>query len=155
MAYFASQIANEFIRRGLTDRVTVDPLKVQKLVYLAHGWHLAFLGVPLIRETVEAWKFGPVVPDLYRSFRTYGYGSITREVEVPSDAVPLDPNTESLCSEIWKKYGRISGVELSAMTHEPGYAWELARRGHENSWSSPGIPETWIQDEFRRRLAIA
>ena len=72
MAHFAARIANEFVLRGLNDSVTVDPLKVQKLVYFAHGWHLAFLSQPFILEDVEAWKYGPVVPELYRDFKKFG-----------------------------------------------------------------------------------
>jgi len=57
MPYSAAQIANEFIRRARQDGIVVDPLKLQKLVYLTHGWHLAFLGTPLINEDIQAWRY--------------------------------------------------------------------------------------------------
>lgn len=151
MPYLAEQIANYFIKRGKEEDVIVDPLKVQKLVYLSHGWHLAFLKSPLIRESIEAWKYGPVVPDLYRKFREYGSSTITKEAPEPSNAQPLDAQTVALLDEVWHKYGRISGIALSALTHEPGYAWDLARRGSEGGWRNPEIPNEWIQDEFERR----
>ena len=143
MAYFAAQIANDFIRRGVEDGVNVDPLKIQKLVYLAHGWHLAFV----------AWKYGPVVPDLYREFRGLGNSSIKEQVCIPVGAPFLDERTKSLLAQVWQKYGRISGIELSALTHQQGYAWEMARRGNSGGWNSPDIPNDWIKDEFQRRLA--
>ena len=37
-------------------------VKVQKLLYYCHGWHLAFTGNPMFSERVEAWELGPVVP---------------------------------------------------------------------------------------------
>ena len=155
MSYYAAQIANEFIRRGLDDGVTIDPLKIQKLVYLAHGWNLAFLKTPLIREEIEAWRYGPVVPELYRQFRNFRYSTIDKQAPVPSDAPRLDDQAEALLNEVWRKYGHISGVELSVLSHEPGYAWDLTRRSNGEGWvwTSPNIPNEWIRDEFERRLS--
>ena len=34
-----------------------------KLVYLCHGWMLGIYGRSLIGEPVEAWRYGPVVPE--------------------------------------------------------------------------------------------
>ena len=155
MPFYAAQIANAFIHRGLDNDVIIDPLKIQKLVYLAHGWHLAFLKTPLIREDIEAWRYGPVVPDLYRQFRDFRYSTIDKEAPVPSDAQPLNSQAEALLAEVWLKYGNISGVELSVLSHEPGYAWDLTRRSNGEGWvwTNPNIPNEWIRDEFERRLS--
>jgi uncharacterized phage-associated protein len=61
MPYPAAAIANEFIKVAKRNGVLLTPMKLQKLVYFAHGWYLALLGKPLINEPVEAWKFGPVI----------------------------------------------------------------------------------------------
>lgn len=151
MPYLAGQVANYFIDRGQAEGVIVDPLKIQKLVYLSHGWHLAFVKTPLISETIEAWKYGPVVPELYREFRDFGSSTINKAATVPASATPLNSATLALLDQVWNKYGRISGVALSAITHEPGYAWDLARRGSEGGWANPTIPNDWIKDEFERR----
>jgi hypothetical protein len=50
-------------------------------------------------------------------------------------------------------YGHKSGVELSMLTHEPGYAWDLTRRMNEGAWSSAVIDNSLIKDEFRKRQA--
>lgn len=39
--------------------------KLQKLVYYCQAWHVAWCGVPLFDEPVEAWASGPVVPALF------------------------------------------------------------------------------------------
>jgi uncharacterized phage-associated protein len=138
----------------MRDGVPVDPLKIQKLVYLAQGWHLAFLGKPLIKEKIEAWRYGPVVPSLYRMCRKYGVSPIDTEVDVPEDAPILDDSNKAIIDEVWKKYGRRTGIELSMMTHEPGYAWDVVRRGNSDDWNSPDIPDLYIKDEFERRKAV-
>lgn len=40
-------------------------MKLQQLVYLSQGWHLAATGVRLFDEEIQAWAEGPVVPALY------------------------------------------------------------------------------------------
>lgn len=41
--------------------------KLQKLVYFAHGLHLAIFDRPLVTdEIVQAGKLGPIFPSLYR-----------------------------------------------------------------------------------------
>lgn len=53
----------------------LTPLQINKLVYISHGWTLGFLGTPLIENGVaqiEAWKYGPVVVNLYHMLKGYG-----------------------------------------------------------------------------------
>ncbi len=151
MPYFASQIANEFITRAKTEGISLGALKLQKLLYLAHGWHLAFLGKPLLKETIKAWKYGPVVPALYQELKGHGERSITELLSVPDNASPLDPDAIEIIDEVWKKYGRMSGLSLSMITHEPGFAWDLIRQLNRDRVMSPAIPDDYIQDEFERR----
>jgi uncharacterized phage-associated protein len=154
MCYSASQIANEFIRRGIAGNEPVDPLKIQKLVYVAQGWHLVFLGKPLIKDKIEAWRYGPVVPSLYRMCRKYGVSPIDAMVDEPSNAPKLNAEDKAIIDEVWKKYGPRSGIELSMMTHEPGSAWDIVRRGNPDDWNSPVIPDLYIKNEFQQRKAV-
>ena len=43
----------------------METSKLQSLVYLCQGWHLAMTGAPLFREPIEAWAEGPIVPELH------------------------------------------------------------------------------------------
>ena len=49
-------------------------LRLQKLLYFAQGWHLARFGRPLFDASIEAWPYGPVVPEVYRAYKEYGAG---------------------------------------------------------------------------------
>jgi uncharacterized phage-associated protein len=42
-----------------------------KLVYYAQGFALALLDRPLFPQHIEAWIYGPVVPALYREYKSY------------------------------------------------------------------------------------
>lgn len=55
-SYSAKEIANYFLE--LSAKKDISPLKIQKLVYIAHGWHLALYGEPLVQdELAEAWEY--------------------------------------------------------------------------------------------------
>jgi len=42
-----------------------SPMKIIKLVYIAHGWMLGINGLPLMKDPIEAWRYGPVIRELY------------------------------------------------------------------------------------------
>ena len=51
-------IANFFLSLAKQSGEAITPMKLQKLVYYAHGWFAGHTGTPLINETVEAWHTG-------------------------------------------------------------------------------------------------
>ena len=122
-------------------------MKLQKLVYLAHGWNLAFTGQPLIQEQFEAWKFGPVCPPLYRSYKQYGSGPIPALVNGQG---ALDHGSEYIVKEAWRVYGARTGMNLSDLTHEPGSAWSQV---FSSKLFNVTIPNDFTQNEFTRRRA--
>ena len=61
-------IINHSVRAGKG----ISNLKLQKVLYLVQAYFLIKRGVPCFRERIEAWDFGPVVPEAYREFRSYG-----------------------------------------------------------------------------------
>jgi len=79
--YSALTIANFFVRKGLLEKITVSPMKLQKLIYFAHGWHLAFFDKPLIKEDIQAWAYGPVIPAIYHIYKNYGNTTIKEEMD--------------------------------------------------------------------------
>lgn len=133
--------ANYFLARGREDRVPIDPLKLQKLVYFAHGWHLTVTGEPLIDEYVEAWPYGPVIPTIYHTFKHFGNSPITELAEIGGVApMPSDLNTLSVLDKVWEKYGRHSGIQLSNLSHAIGSPWEEAWAKAQSAGKVRGTP---------------
>ena len=132
MPYEAKAVANYFLDLVGTS-ATLNPMKIQKLVYFAHGWHLAIHdGNSLIDESVQAWTYGPVIPSLYHEFKKYGSRPITSpalSMEVSGTKIQFvkpsvgDEQTMDLLGSIWDVYGSMSAIELSNLTHEPGSPW--------------------------------
>ena len=55
--YNALVVANYFIDKAKAEGVSLTPMKLQKLIYMAHGWHLALYDKPLIDEQFQAWDY--------------------------------------------------------------------------------------------------
>lgn len=95
----------------------VTHLKLQKLVYYAQGFHLAFFNEPLFQERIEAWRHGPVAPDLYAMMRGYGSGPIPAPEGFDAAEV-LSGEQMELLDEIYHVYGQFSALRLRDMTHD-------------------------------------
>ncbi|MFZ3184229.1 MAG: type II toxin-antitoxin system antitoxin SocA domain-containing protein, partial [Pseudomonas sp.] len=77
----SESVANYFIQKSFNSGIPLTSMKLIKLVYIAHGWHCGYFSQNLINDAVEAWKFGPVIPDLYRKVKWYGRGHIDAPIE--------------------------------------------------------------------------
>ena len=47
MPFDPRAVANRLLELGRERNIIIDPMKLQKLIYYAHGWHLALTGRPL------------------------------------------------------------------------------------------------------------
>ena len=119
-----SVVADHFL--WLRRETTTTPLRVLKLVYLAHGWMLAIHGMPLIDEPAIAWAYGPVIPSLYHRFKSFGGEAI---VIVPRDSTDfLDPRQAQLIREVDVAYQEFEPWALSTVTYERDTPWDIVQR---------------------------
>lgn len=110
---------------------SVTNLALQKVLYFCHVWSLIELGRPLIRHKFEAWEFGPVLPYLYREFRSFDRSPIVgRAMRIdPRDgmrrvvAYDFDHKTDSLLHEIAGFYSRLRAGDLVELSHAEGGPW--------------------------------
>ena len=145
----STAIANFFIEKGIQENRQVDQMKVQKLVYFAHGWHLAITGKPLLNESIEAWSFGPVIPSLYHVLKHSGNQPIRTTIQ--TDGTTSDDKELTLYLEqIWKLYTPFTGIQLSNMTHEEATPWSAIAREFKNQIP----PNTPLGDEAIRNYFL-
>lgn len=136
--YDALAVVNWFLDRSAQEpgHPPIDHLKLQKLVYIAHGWNLAINDKPLIFQDVQAWPFGPVVPTVYKAFRGSGYNPIGDRATVVCEdgtrtpvTADFDDKTMGVLNRAWEMYKRYSGLELSGMTHNSDTPWSVVTKG--------------------------
>lgn len=129
MTHKAKAVANAILDRAECDGVQLTPMQLLKLIYIAHGWHLATIGKPLIDEPVLAWRYGPVVRSVYREFREYGGKPIAARAIDNSRGWPsiaqlqATKQTELVLDKVWSEYGQYSGPQLMHLTHQPDSPW--------------------------------
>ena len=139
MAFSSEAVANELLRLAERDGKPITPMKLQKLAYIAHGWHLGLLDTPLLDEQVEAWKYGPVIPSLYHEFKEFRMRPITGRAStfamLPSGGFKIHEPTMSdedpeaakpsmdVVEAVYKSYKDYTAVQLSNATHRPETPW--------------------------------
>ncbi|AKM06125.1 Panacea domain-containing protein [Pelagerythrobacter marensis] len=132
MAYDAATVANRFIELAENDggrRLT--PMQLIKLSYMAHGFSLAIKNRPLLDEAVEAWRYGPVIPSLYRKLKSFGNGGVDKRISRFFSSETLASEDTELIDAVYQKYGKLTGGQLSFLTHKRGTPWDEAYRPNE------------------------
>ena len=138
------------------------PVHILKLTYICHGWTLALNDVPLIREKVEAWKYGPVIRTLYSAFRKYGASPITHlssydtsisdtnavEAWKGSTGRELDGERDVL-DGVLDEYGGFTAVDLIRITHRRDSPWGQC---YDKSRRDTVIPD-YVTKEYYRGIA--
>ena len=54
----------------------LTPQQLVKLSWFAHGWSLGIRGRGMFHNPIEAWPYGPIIPDLYRATQQWGRNPI-------------------------------------------------------------------------------
>lgn len=116
-------VANRFLNLAQAANDAITPMQLLKLVYIAHGWMLGLYGRPLIRDEVQAWQYGPVIPRLYNAVRSYRSLPVENTIAVRDEN--LDQMEESIVAQVYQIYGGMSGPALSRLTHAKGTPWDL------------------------------
>lgn len=157
--YPVEAVANFFIEVARQEKIEMTHLKLQKLIYIAHGWCLALLGRQLIDETPQAWKYGPVIKSLYHALKHSGSSPIKELVSLPDtdengkliERFPRLPETDSrflmFLRSIWDAYKKASPSELVYATHKQGTPWEQVYKKGEMSIP---IPHDTIKSHYEK-----
>ena len=141
--YNPVQIANRFINLGMQAGKPLTHMQLQKLTYIAHGFHLALTDTPLLNEPVSAWKYGPVIPGMYDAFKGFGNKGVVLPPEAALSA--LDPKAQNIVDAVFSIYGKNDGIALSELTHRSGTPWSNAYNGS----MSTVIPNEIIKSYYK------
>jgi uncharacterized phage-associated protein len=138
-------ISAYFIKKGIACSSPISPMKLQKLLYFSHGWHLGTFKEPLLIEEFEAWKFGPVLPNVYYHFKKYGPFPI-KEIPMGVDFSEVYGNSlNHFLDVIWNVYSPLTAEHLSALTHLKDSPWDKVYRPYVNNIP---IPNEEIENYF-------
>jgi uncharacterized phage-associated protein len=108
----------------------ITPLKLQKLLYYAEGLSLALRDKSLFSEPILAWKFGPVIKNVYKAYEYAGRNSIPCPADIDECNIPEDEF--NIIKTAMNFYGAYSAEKLVQMTHEE-YPYKSTARDQEIS----------------------
>lgn len=157
-------VANEFLALGRAEPNVpkIDQMKLQKLLYYAHAWHLAMTNrKPLFEDDFEAWPWGPVVRDVYTQTVGYGRGPVENPISELGTAggsfsfVAPEGVSEELkpfIRSVWEIHKKYTGVQLSNATHAPGEPWTIVKEQYGTLDSKPKIPNDLIAAVFENKM---
>ena len=133
----ALEVANYLIDIAKKNNEEIHLLKLVKEVYIAHGFSLALTGNSLLDprfDKVEAWKYGPVIPCVYHSFKQYRNNPISEKtVTIKMDdygnvrfeePTLKDETARRIVEMVWKRYRSMSDSNLVSLTHKSGTPWD-------------------------------
>lgn len=113
-------IANYFIYISQKDEIDegvkegITHLKLQKILYFAQAAYLSLYDKELFIEDFQAWKYGPVIENLYHVYKDYNNGVLP----VPDGYTPdLDEKKKVFLDGIWELFAKYSVGELINITH--------------------------------------
>lgn len=74
--YNVLDIARYVINYCNDNNFHISNLKLQKILYFIQAGFYLNKGNECFKENIEAWKYGPVIPEVYHEFKQYGSTNI-------------------------------------------------------------------------------
>lgn len=160
----AVTVADHILVLARDGGIGLDPLQLNKLCYITQGFCLGESGKPAFGDSIEAWKYGPVVKSVYHKFRQYERVKITHLADntplnhderrpSPEDHAVyarLPPHAVRAAERVVSKYGKYGGIELLNMTHYEGTPWHKVYSPCRNNV----IPVDLIRKHYERLVVI-
>ena len=142
----AIAIANYFVDKANKEHYNLTLLRLVKYVYIAYGFALALLNRSIIDhrfDKVEAWKYGPVIPSVYHSFKHNGDNPIKEKVVIVTEehadgtiemVTPeiTDREVISILDFVWDRYKDKPTSYLITLLHREDTPWAYCYRVGKN-----------------------
>lgn len=145
----ARAVANEILRCAARRGIKLTVMQLIKLVYLANGWSLALLDRPLVKQSPQAWQYGPVYPHIYKLLNKFGSNPVNDVVRHKQSGVEFaeafSDEERDLLEAVVDGYGGMHAFQLSNIMHQPGTPWHVTVSQKGNYAE---IPEELIKEHF-------
>ncbi|MER9741219.1 type II toxin-antitoxin system antitoxin SocA domain-containing protein [Mesorhizobium sp. M0187] len=93
----------------LDEQGELSAMKLQKLVYYSQAWHMVWADDQIFHNRIEAWKDGPVCPDLWREHaNTFKVSHIAK-----GNSANLSKRERRTIKNVLKFYGKRSAQCLA------------------------------------------
>lgn len=121
MTITALDLSRYLINKCTVESEPISNLQLQKILYYIQKDFLVNINRTAFFEDIEAWKFGPVVPEVYYHFCGFGAMKINRNYEQIQIG---DPETSERVDSIVIEKRSLNPWDLVQDTHKQGGAWD-------------------------------
>ncbi len=153
------KIVDYFIALSNETGNLLSNLKLQKLLYYAQAWHLAYFETRLFEGTFQAWVHGPVLPEVYSELRHFGWRPIAKDslnqeyIEHFCNEI-VSPEQCELLQDVVDEYFGLTAFELEKLTHSEK-PWQLARTGLAKDEPSDNIISDRSMIEYYKEFLVS
>lgn len=116
--YGALEIAKYVINKCTEDGCTISNLQLQKILYYIQKEFLTRDKIAFL-DDIQAWQFGPVVPNVYGRYCMYGSMRIEEHY-----SVQISNCDKKIIDEVIVKKRAVFPWDLVDETHKRGGAWD-------------------------------
>jgi uncharacterized phage-associated protein len=151
--YSSRQVAKTMLDLAKDRKLSITNLTMQKLIYLAHGVSLVRYSQPLVNESFQAWRYGPVLEGLYHDLKVFGSSAISADHVFIRDwpSIPHgDVEAIEAIDGVLAQCGQLSGVQLVNLTHDENGPWHNV---YNENIQGIEIPQDKIQVYFKTLVA--
>lgn len=138
----ALDLANYIVEKQIRTQEFTDAISLQKVLYFVNARFMQFRQkpVPIFNDQIQKWKYGPVVAEVYHTYKLFGPMEIT---SIPASQA-FFWNTDDFLKELREEFGLESRYLDSWIEEFIGRPpFELVDLTHEHA--------LWRQDEERIR----
>lgn len=147
--YDVLTVADAILKIAKSKGKSLTPMQLVKLTYIAHGWSLALRDKDLFQNRIEAWRYGPVIPDLYHATKRFGRNMIPLDLVGNLVDILVSDEDRVFLEDVVNKYGEFDGIALSYMTHKAGTPWTSV---YYTSGQNAEIPDHLIAQHYKELL---
>lgn len=123
--YSVMDIARFIVCKYIGDGNPVTNMKLQKMLYYAWVEHYRRSGTCLFEENICAWRFGPIVPEVYREYRIFA----GLPIFLSKGPCEIDEDTKDFLTGFADGHSDFTASGLVNLPNREGYPWERICKG--------------------------
>ena len=127
--YPVLELAKYIVSKCIRDKFPISNLQLQKILYYIQRDFLQMFGRAAFTESIEAWPFGPVVPEVYYYFCGAGAMRIGLSPEPEGEIQSMPEEYRRIIDSIIETKRSLNPWDMVSETHKPGGAWDSVYRG--------------------------
>ena len=117
----AIHVSNYFTNKAIKRKNPLMLMQALKYTYIAQQYHLALRDRPFFNEEIRAWKYGPVVVELYEHLKNTTNDNVMRFEQPPHDG--FDEEQKEILEVVFYRYNKMGAYTLVCETNGKGSPW--------------------------------